>query len=140
MTLGTVDTKLSNVRSAELPSFRPEMTRVNQARTIALAVLLVTVPLSLAAQLNMGRLFPPVGLTSALLSMIVVGIAVARGRSTWPTYLLVIWPAVYFLLELPVMGTHFAAGDARYIGNSVVWSFALLAGCLAIASARRQAR
>jgi hypothetical protein len=140
MTLGTIQSPLSDVRSAESPSFSSRVTRVNQARTIALTVLLVTIPLSLATQFTMGRLFPPIGLTNAVVSAIVVGIVAARGQSTWPTYLLAIWPALFFVIESPVLGLHFAGGDARYIANSVVWAFALLAGCLAIVSARKRAR
>jgi hypothetical protein len=140
MTLGTILSTLSDVRSAESPSFRPGPTQVNQARTIALTVLLVTIPLSLATQFTMGRLFPPIGLTNALVSAIVVGVVAARSQSTWPTYLLALWPALWFVLESPVMGAHFAGGDARYIANSMLWAFALLAGCLAIASARKRAR
>src|SRR5438105_6136590 len=139
MTLGATHSPLADVRAAGSPSFRPESTQVNQARTIALTVLLVTIPLSLATQFTMGRLFPPIGLTNALPSAIVVGIVAARSRSIWPTYLLAIWPALFFVIESPVMGVHFAAGDARYIANSVLWAFALLAGCFAIASARKLA-
>lgn len=54
MTLGTVHSPLSDVHCAESPLLKPGARRVNQARTVALTVLLVTVPLSLAAQLNMG--------------------------------------------------------------------------------------
>jgi len=74
--------------------------RLSRARSIGVLALLATVPFSLFFQLRMGSVFPPIGLTTAIITLLVVGLVTSRRDRTWPAFLLVLWPVIFMLLEV----------------------------------------